>query len=154
MRIRIRGPQGVSTVSIEDTATWGELKSAISSSTFVPEFDVKYGYPPKPLDTTSIDTATKLSDLEIKLNGEQLTIVPINLQAALSNPLASQDHPPVAPTLPSTHTSPPKHQAGDFPSESADQALNLTRKKHDSLDSDPPLVPVPNLDGQLVLRVM
>lgn len=154
MRIRIRGPQGVSTVSIEDTATWGELKAAISSSTSVPEFDVKYGYPPKPLDTTSIDAATKLFNLEIPLNGEQLTIVPVNLQAALSNPLASGNHPPAAPNLPSTHTGPPKHQAGDFPSEGADQPLNLTRKKHDSLDSDPPMIPVPSLDGQLVLRVM
>jgi ubiquitin thioesterase OTU1 len=154
MRLRIRGPQGVSTISIEDTATWGELKSAISSSTSVPEFDVKYGYPPKALDTTSIDAATQLSDIGISLNGEQLTIVPINLQAALSNPLSSSHHPPAASNLPSTKSSPPKHQAGDFPSEGTDQPLNLTRKKHDNPDSDPPLVPVPNLDGQLVLRVM
>lgn len=56
--------------------------------------------------------------------------------------------------LPQSHTSPPKHQPGDFPPEQPDQPLNLTRKKHDSLDSDPPLIPVPNLDGQLVLRVM
>jgi ubiquitin thioesterase OTU1 len=153
MRIRIRGPQGVSTINIEETATWGELKAAIASSASVPEFDVKYGYPPKPLNTESIDTATQLSSLEIPLNGEQLTIVPINIQASLSNPLASEKHPPSAPRLPQSHTNAPKHQPGDFPSES-NQPLSLTRKKNTSLDTDPPLIPVPQLDGQLVLRVM
>ena len=108
MRIRIRGPQGVSTINIEETATWGELKAAIASSASVPEFDVKYGYPPKPLNTESIDAATHLSSLEIPLNGEQLTIVPINIQASLSNPLASAKHPPSAPRLPQSHTNAPK----------------------------------------------
>jgi ubiquitin thioesterase OTU1 len=150
MRIRIRGPQGVSTITIEETATWGELKAAISASASVPEFDVKYGYPPKPLNTESIDAATQLSSLEIPLNGEQLTIVPINIQASLSNPLASEKHPPSAPRLPQSHSNAPKHQPGDFP----DQPLSLTRKKNQSLDTDPPLIPVPQLDGQLVLRVM
>lgn len=153
MRIRVRGPQGVSTISIEETATWGELKSVISESTSVPEFDIKYGYPPKNFNTESIDNATQLSSLDVSLNGEQITVVPLNIQASLSNPVGS-NHPPSASMLPQSHTSPPKHQPGDFPPEQPDQPLNLTRKKHDSLDSDPPLIPVPNLDGQLVLRVM
>jgi ubiquitin thioesterase OTU1 len=154
MRIRIRGPQGMSTITIEETATWGELKAAISASASVPEFDVKYGYPPKSLNTESIDAATQLSSLEIPLNGEQLTIVPLNIQASLSNPLASEKHPPSAPRLPQSHGNAPKHQPGDFPSGESNQPLSLTRKKNQSLDTDPPLIPVPQLDGQLVLRVM
>lgn len=151
MRVRVRGPQGVSTISLDDSATWGELKSQISESTSVPEFDVKYGYPPKPLNTESIDSGTPLSSLEVPLNGEQLTVVPHNIQASLSNPLSSEKHHPPANLVPRDQTSPPKHQPGDFPS---DQPLNLTRKQNTSVESDPPEVPVPQLDGVLVMRVM
>ena len=52
---------------------------------------------------------------------------------------------------------PPKHNVGDFPSSStkAEQAapLSLQRKPND-VESDPPEVPVPGLEGVLVLRVM
>lgn len=150
MRVRVRGPQGVATISLEDTATWGELKYKIAESTSVPEFDIKYGYPPKPLNTESIDAATTLSSLEVNLNGEQLTIVPHNIQASLSNPVPSTQHQPPASLPTRNQLNPPAHQPGDFPS----QPLNLTRKQTPSLDSDPPEIPVPLLDGAMVLRVM
>lgn len=150
MRVRVRGPQGVATISLEDSATWGELKSQISQATSVPDFDLKYGYPPKAFNTESIDVATPLSALEVNLNGEQLTVVPHNIQASLSNPMSSDKHQPEA-VLPSrSETSPPKHQPGDFP----DQPLSLNRKKNTSVESDPPEVSVPQLDGVLALRVM
>lgn len=154
MRLRVRGPSGVSTIAIDDSATWASLKSQISEATSVPDFDIKYGYPPKPLNAESIDNDTPLSALEVNLNGEQLTIVPHNIQAELSNPLAGSKPPSeaVKPLPPQSLTNPPAHQPGDFPS----QPLNLTRstKKSGDIESDPPEIPVPQLEGLLVLRVM
>lgn len=141
-------------------ATWGDLKAEISDKTSVPDFDIKYGYPPKPLDTTSFDHDLKLSDIGINLSGEQLIVMPRDIQSKLSNPMSdSTPNPLVAGTLPPQHNvSPPKHQKGDFPpdqSESTSQAapLSLARKAND-VTEEPPEVPVPGLDGVLVLRVM
>jgi len=155
MRLRIRGPQGATQVTLESTATWSDLKHEISAKTGVPDFDLKYGYPPQPFNTESIENHVLLSDLPIKLEGEQLIVMPRNLQAQLSNPLGNS-HPPPAPqavkSLPGTDRSAPRHQAGDFP----DQELSLQRakKKAGDIDSDPPEIPVPNLDGVMILRVM
>ncbi|KAG9996384.1 hypothetical protein KCU80_g24259, partial [Aureobasidium melanogenum] len=88
MRIRIRGPSGMSQVNMLETATWGELKHEISTKTSVADFDVKYGYPPQNLDTTSIDNETKLADVGIKLDGEQLIILPRDVQQSLHNPMS------------------------------------------------------------------
>lgn len=149
MRLRVRGPEGMATITIDDTATWADLKSHISESTKVPDFDVKYGYPPKALNTESIDSATKLSDLDVKLNGEQLTIMPRNVQAELSAPLSGTSNQNAKPLPPQT-SSAPNHQPGDFP----DKPLNLQRKKHGDIESDPPEIPVPLLEGIAILRVM
>jgi ubiquitin thioesterase OTU1 len=72
MRIRLRGPGGSSTLTLEEDATVGDLKAQISQKTSLDKFDIKYGYPPKPLhmDRDSV----KLSELDVPLNGEQLTI--------------------------------------------------------------------------------
>lgn len=158
MRIRIRGPSGMSQVNMEETATWGELKHEISTKTSVADFDVKYGYPPQNLDTTSIDNDTKLADVGIKLDGEQLIILPRDVQQSLHNPMGSHVDPSNHGTLPSLkNIQPPQHKPGDFPSgqSKGEQAapLSLQRKPND-VESDPPEVPVPNLEGVLVLRVM
>jgi ubiquitin thioesterase OTU1 len=159
MRIRVRGPSGMSQVNMADTATWGELKHEISAKTSVPDFDVKYGYPPQNLDTTSIDSDTKLTDVGIKLDGEQLIILPRDVQQSLHNPMSSSHVDPqnhgTLPSLKNIQT--PQHKPGDFPSgqASGEQAapLSLQRKPND-VESDPPEVPVPGLEGVLVLRVM
>lgn len=158
MRLRVRGPEGMSQVSLPDTATWGDLKTEISSKTSILDFDIKYGYPPKPLDTTSFDDGLELSNVGINLNGEQLIIMPRDVKSKLSDPMSgSHQNPLVAGTLPPQNTSPPKHQPGDFPAsiESGSKAapLSLARKPND-VSEDPPEIPVPNLDGVLVLRVM
>jgi ubiquitin thioesterase OTU1 len=50
----------------------GDLRSLITEKTSLTRFDIKYGYPPKPLylDTPS----TLLTSLDVRLDGEQLTI--------------------------------------------------------------------------------
>ncbi|KAK5685836.1 ubiquitin-specific protease otu1 [Elasticomyces elasticus] len=152
MRLRIRGPQGVTTLTLPSNATWRDLKHSISTSTSTPDFDLKYGYPPKPFNTESIADAVLLTDLPINLEGEQLIVMPRNLQTQLSNPMSGTHPPPQAVKgLPSQKDiSPPQHKSGDFPA----QPLSLTRKKAGDVESDPPDIPVPLLDGVMVLRVM
>ena len=153
IRIRVRGPQGVATISIDSGASWSELLIQISEKTGVQsDFDLKYGYPPQPFNTESIDGATLLSDLPHNLNGEQLIVMPRNVQTTLSNPMeGSKPRPEAVKSLPPQDlTSPPEHKPGDFP----DQPLGLTRKPKGDVESDPPEIPVPMLEGVMVLRVM
>jgi len=72
MRIRLRGPSGASTLNLGEDATVGDLRSSIIEKTSLTRFDIKYGYPPKPL---YLDTPTTLlASLDVRLDGEQLTI--------------------------------------------------------------------------------
>ena len=60
IRIRVRGPQGVQSISLDAEATWGDLLQQISAKTGVEsDFDLKYGYPPQSLNTASIDNDAK-----------------------------------------------------------------------------------------------
>jgi len=155
MRLRVRGPQGVVQVSLDENATWNQLGHEISEKTGVADFDMKHGYPPQPFNTESIDGETKLADLPIKLDGEQLIVMPRNIQATLSNPMAGSKPPQeaVKPLPPQKSNSTPQHQPGDFPDEQPSK--NRSRKpKAGDVESDPPEIPVPQLDGVLVLRVM
>jgi ubiquitin thioesterase OTU1 len=72
MRIRLRGPSGASTLNLGEDATVGDLRSSITEKTSLTRFDIKYGYPPKPLYLDS--PTTLLSSLDVRLDGEQLTI--------------------------------------------------------------------------------
>ncbi|EME40233.1 hypothetical protein DOTSEDRAFT_74887 [Dothistroma septosporum NZE10] len=144
IRLRVRGPEGQATISIDGHATWSELCRQISEKTNVADFDLKYGFPPQTFNTESIGGDTKLADIPHKLNGEQFTLAPRNVQAKLSSPLDNTTR------APETVKSLPSHQHTSFP----DKPLNLTRKKKPPMESEPPEVPVPNLDGIMVLRVM
>jgi ubiquitin thioesterase OTU1 len=72
MRIRLRGPSGASTLNLGEDSTVGNLRSQISEKTLLSKFDIKYGYPPRPLLLDSNDAL--LSSLDVRLDGEQLTI--------------------------------------------------------------------------------
>lgn len=74
MRARLRGPGGASTISLADDATVGDLIAQITEKTSLSSFDIKYGYPPKPLLLKQSETSRLLKDLDVKLDGEQLTI--------------------------------------------------------------------------------
>ncbi|GAB7361348.1 hypothetical protein MBLNU230_g1404t1 [Neophaeotheca triangularis] len=153
MRVRVRGPQGVATINIEDSATWQDLLNQIAEKTGVStDFDLKYGYPPQPLNTETIDTATPLSALETPLDGEQLIVNPRNIQADLSKPVEPTPNPQAVKPLPGQNLNPPQHQPGDFPTQPPNPSP--TRQKPNSLESDPPEIPVPQLEGSLTLRIM
>lgn len=76
MRARLRAPGGASTISLPDDATIEDLITQIIEKTSIKKFDVKYGYPPRPLLLNQQDKSLPLSSLNVKLDGEQLTISP------------------------------------------------------------------------------
>ena len=153
IRLRVRGPQGVATITLSTASEWRDLMREISEETGVQsDFDLKFGYPPQPFNIESIDGETKLADLPHNLNGEQLIVMPRAVQEQLSSPLENTKPTPEALKVlpPRDLTSPPEHQSGDFP----DQALGLTRKPKGNVESDPPEIPVPMLDGIMTARIM
>jgi ubiquitin thioesterase OTU1 len=100
MRLRIRGPDGQSTVNLADDASVGELRKLITETTSITDFDVKFGYPPEPLAIADFDADSKLSDWGINLKGEQLLISdkapppPASSGASKAAPLSLTRKPP------------------------------------------------------------
>lgn len=136
----------MASVIVERTSTWRELLKLISEKSGVVDFDLKYGYPPQTYDTQSIDGDVKLQDLPQKLDGEQLIVTPRVVTKSISEALNMDKHVPTnAQELPATPKA--QHQSPDKP-------LNLTRKPKPALSDDPPIIPVPQLEGVMVLRVM
>ncbi|RDW87192.1 ubiquitin-specific protease OTU1 [Aspergillus mulundensis] len=74
MRVRIRGPSGQYTAILAEDATIGDLQKDIAENTGLTAYDVKYGYPPKPLSLDQTGTHQKLTELAIQLDREQLII--------------------------------------------------------------------------------
>jgi ubiquitin thioesterase OTU1 len=71
MRLRIRGPSGQSTVTLDDAATIQTLKDSIQKETGLGSFDVKYGYPPKTLQLDQWPPSRALTEIDVRLNGER-----------------------------------------------------------------------------------
>lgn len=74
MRTRVRAPAGAFTITLPDDATVGDLISHIAEKTSIARFDTKYGYPPQPLLLEQSDKSLPLTELGVRLDGEQLTI--------------------------------------------------------------------------------
>jgi ubiquitin thioesterase OTU1 len=74
MRTRLRAPGGASTITLPDDATVSDLIAQITKQASLSSFDVKYGYPPQPLVLEQYESSQALSELGVKLDGEQLTI--------------------------------------------------------------------------------
>jgi len=164
MRLRIRGPAGQATISLPETATVGDLQSQITEKTSIPHFDLKYGYPPKPLPLKDYDTATKLSEIGIKLDGEQLIV-----SASTTGPNNHVPSVDVSPTAPkpsievslqngTTATPSPFSFAGvgTTPQPAAQKAskpLSLSRKST-SQSMDAPELPLLMHSSTLILRIM
>ncbi|WPG97320.1 OTU-domain-containing protein [Acrodontium crateriforme] len=147
MRLRVRGPQGVATIALEDSASWSDLRKEIVEKTGVSDFDVKFGYPPQALATDGIEYSTRLSEFPVKLNGEQLIITPRHMGSSSS---ASKDANLQSSAPQAGNVSNAKKQAA---ASLPNQPLNLSRKKND-IQNEPPEIPVPLLGGIMVLRVM
>ena len=172
MRVRLREPAGQTTLSFPDSATIGDLENAIRKQTSLSSFDVKYGYPPKPLDLSHYERAEKLSNLGMKLDGEQLIVsrsyptpaepapAPVQHDATLPHHLTNANAPPPAgPRTTSHRKSSPSFSFADVgtvpPSAPtpSQKPLSLSRKQS-SKDMDAPELPVPAHGATMILRIM
>ncbi|KAJ5555510.1 hypothetical protein N7461_003980 [Penicillium sp. DV-2018c] len=132
MRIRVRGPSGQSTVTLDDSATIGDLRDQIAEKTSLGTFDVKYGYPLQPLELDTYQPDQRISEIGIHLNGESLIVA--QKEGASRAARDDEDHATTA------HPEPPRPSRSHIPQE--DRA------------EDPPEIASPEHAGTFVLRVM
>ncbi|KAL1983095.1 hypothetical protein VTN96DRAFT_508 [Rasamsonia emersonii] len=150
MRVRVRGPAGQSTITLDEGATVGELRTLISEQTGLAAFDVKYGYPTlQPLPLDQYQPTQKIAELGVNLNGEQLIVSKrerTNEPAGDNHAGAQSIRQPSGEQL-----GRPAHQSFPAPS----KPLSLSRKTSAAdVESDPPEVPSPEHSGTVVLRIM
>jgi len=154
LRVRIRGPSGQSTASFDDNATVETLRKQITESTSLSAFDVKCGYPPKPFHLDQYERTKLLTELDIKLNGEQLLVTradgPTTTKQA-SDVKDQRSHVASPNKVPQTLRS--KQNASKAASAEPAAPLSLTRKQNLEM-TDPPEIFVPDIGGTLVLRIM
>ncbi|KAI9928063.1 hypothetical protein ASPWEDRAFT_173711 [Aspergillus wentii DTO 134E9] len=138
MRIRVRGPAGQSTVSLDDTATVDDLRTQIVDKTGLTAYDVKYGYPDlKPLELHGFQPGQKITEIGVNLNGEQLLVTNKEGSIHTQTPSTSHDNDARA-----TFQKKPPEQ------------FSLPRKSHEGVSDDPPEIPSPEHSGTFVLRIM
>ena len=153
MRVRVRGPNGQTTLTLPDDASVADLKGKLVEATSIADFDVKISYPPKPLDLETPSPSTRLSQLDAKLNGEQLIV-------SAKATLPGEDRPPkTAPLGDGSNTragatlgEPANRTFASKPAGAAPAApLSLQRK---ASTNDPPEIPMPAHDSTLIVRIM
>lgn len=131
IRIRLRAPNGQHTLSLDDTAAVSDLLSAITAATDLPLYELKWGFPPQPLDPALYGLPTLLKDTDLKLNGAQIIVI---AQATGDPSETKQEEPQPTTSQPAA-------------------PLSLQRKEQPAL-KDTPEVYVPDRHGTVVLRVM
>jgi ubiquitin thioesterase OTU1 len=142
MRLRVRGPSGQSTVTLDDSATVQDLRGQIAEKTGLASFDVKYGYPDlKPLDLDCFQPTQLLSDTGINLNGEQLIV-------------AQRDSGASAPTETTLNQPSISSTSQQRPPQLQQQSLSSMSQKPEKTADDPPEIASPEHGGTFVLRVM
>ncbi|KAM3086426.1 ubiquitin-specific protease otu1 [Clarireedia jacksonii] len=157
MRMRLRGPEGTSTITLPDDAKVSDLISEIVSKTSITSFDVKYGYPPQPLLLSQSDPSLPLSKLDVKLNNEQLTV------SAKDSPSSAKTEPAARPSVPvdvaskkqegETKAGEPTYSFAGIGGSSSKPAGPVALKRK-GMEGDVPEIPLPDRGATLVLRVM
>ena len=169
MRIRIRGPAGQAAISLSETATIGELRTQIITKTSISNFDLKYGYPPKPLSLSDYAETAKVSDIGIKLDGEQLIVSETTVSASKQVPSPNRPPKPLdtssyqkpangtettaSAAIPSSLSLADVGTAPPPSSQKTNKPLSLSRKPT-SASFDAPELPLPSHASTLVLRIM
>ncbi|KAF3049240.1 ubiquitin-specific protease otu1 [Didymella keratinophila] len=132
IRIRLQAPNGQHTLQLDDNAAVSDLLSAITNATDLPLYDLKWGFPPQPLDPSLYGLSTLLKDTDLKLNGASIKVI----GQATGDPSEKKK----------------EEEAQAATSQSA-APLSLQRKEQPAL-KDTPEVFVPDRSGTMVLRVM
>jgi ubiquitin thioesterase OTU1 len=151
MRLRIRAPQGASTINLPDTATISDLNSQISEKTSISKFDIKYGYPPKPLLLQQYEPSRLLSELDVKLDGEQLIISPKTDETTSKG--ANQIEPAIKQTshatkVQSSHPDPESFSFDGTPSSSSKTTGPVSLKRK-TMEGEVPELPLPERGATL-----
>ncbi|PGH12559.1 hypothetical protein AJ79_04180 [Helicocarpus griseus UAMH5409] len=145
MRIRIRGPGGQSTISLDESATIHDLQAQISKQTELSSYDIKYGYPPQPLHLDQFEPTKPITEIGTNLNGEQLIISRRETEPVSDTSVATA-------TTNQIDSNTPAHTAGS--QRDSSKPLSLSRKQNTGVENDPPEVPSPEHAGTVVLRIM
>lgn len=166
IRIRIRGPNGQAVITLSETATVADLRAHITETTSITDFDVKYGYPPKPLELEKLDASSNLSDIGIRLAGEQL-IVSENARVATGKQSSSgadkenskQTGGSTANALNPQATGPSTSRnvsfaGGDIAPPMAPRPLPPLSLTRTPLSADAPELPLASHSSTLLLRIM
>lgn len=143
VKFRLRGPDGtLSTIIMPNTSTIGELQSKISESLGLSKFDLKIGYPPRPLDLNDFSSTTVISDTNIKLNGEQL--------------IANSIKPPSQPASSNSRTDEQSRSQSETQPKPVSMVQNPSKSssKPNETSTDPPELAFPSRGATMVLRVM
>ncbi|KAK1638097.1 OTU-like cysteine protease [Colletotrichum phormii] len=127
MRARYKGPGGTGVVSLDDTATVGDLFNEIKDKTGITEFSLKYGWPLQTLTLEQKDANAK----DLGLNGQSFSIEPAHHRTI----------------------TPPPAAAVAAPAARAPEASKKPRLDADPSPSDIS-IPWPERESTLLLRVM
>lgn len=151
LRFRLRAPSGAHTVTLDDDATINDFCAKITELTELIVYDLKSGYPPKPLEISSFSSETKISESGLKLSGEQIIVTSKDLPGVTfakpsASHSASMTNQPASESA-STEKSTTKRLG-------ANQNLPSLKRKTNDIEADPPSVPVKSRGGRMVLRVM
>ena len=92
MRLRLRGPNGQSAVTLDSESTVRDLRVKIVEATSIHRPDIRIGYPPQPFALELYDEAARLSDLNVQLEGEQLIVSESVRRTATGNDREATDH--------------------------------------------------------------
>ncbi|KPI43724.1 putative ubiquitin thioesterase otu1 [Cyphellophora attinorum] len=129
MRFRARHPDGRQVViSIEDSATVGQLRAAIREKLSIPKFDLKYGFPPKSLKLDDFPDDTSLLAAEISLNNESVQVIPPSEpESTIKAASAAMVKPPAVPKKAKPNPTDALQETPEirFPSESATVVLRV-----------------------------
>lgn len=145
MQARVRGPGGVSTITLDIDATVGTLRSMIATNTGINSFDLKTGYPPRPLNLDGLDDDILISETGLTLHGEQIIV-------SERAPDENDKH------ATKSHQPGPGNEQRPIPNSSSFSELSVqpsTSSLYEQAPSlhDPPEIPLPSREGILILRV-
>lgn len=162
MRLRVRGPEGQSILTISPTATVAELTSQVAKAASIEgEVEIKYGYPPEPWPLKELDPSTVLSNIGLELDGEQLIVSEVyNVSSkaeSQANEASSNNPERVTANLPPYMTPSPSDIGAHAtlgtgaPSKSPDMSLSRSPM---SQNLEPPELALRSHASTVVLRVM
>ena len=160
---------GQAAISLSEIATIKDLRNRITEKTSISNFDLKYGYPPRPLSLDDHAETAKLSDIGVKLDGEQLIVSETTTSASRQVPSPNRPPKPLDPGHDQKSANGPRNlssavtpssfsfaDVGTAPPSSTpktNKPLSLSRRPT-STSLDAPELPLPSHASTLVLRIM